>query len=279
MIVLVVLAGLLVVAWTPHGPGRWGIRRPDRLRRWAQRWAVRLPGRDRVPDVAAVVSEVASRLRSGAPIDTAWDRAVERVLGTDGPVAAGVSRWPSRDAGAPTRSGRSDGMPSAPGGSVPTGPGYIAGLPEPSGPAGVPVGLSRLAERCRADRTAAGAVETVRAATVLAQTLGAPLAEVLDRCARSVVDAERGQDARRVALAGPRSTARVLMGLPPLGLLLGAGLGADPVATALDGAWGTLAVLTGAGLLVAGARWTRALVAAAEDPAPHRWRRRRAARG
>lgn len=224
MIVLVLLAGLLVLAWSPRGAGsahRWGASW-----RAALRWRpARLPRGGRVPDVAVVVSEVASRLRSGAPIESAWDRAAERVLG-------------------------------------------------PAGPSGTPSGLSRLAERCRSDRTASAALETVVAATALAQTLGAPLAEVLDRCAQSVVEAERAQDARRVALAGPRSTARVLTGLPLLGLLLGAGLGADPIGTALDGAWGTLAVVTGAGLLVAGARWTRALVAAAQDPSPRRWRRR-----
>lgn len=226
MIALVLLAGLLVLTWSPRGRGsahRWRV-----ARRAVLRWRpARLPRRDRVPDVAAVVSEVASRLRSGAPIESAWDRAAERVLG-----------------------------------------------PGEAGPAGVPSGLSRLAERCRADRTAASALGTVMAATALAQTLGAPLAEVLDRCAHSVVEDERAQDARRVALAGPRSTARVLTGLPLLGLVLGAGLGADPISTALDGAWGTLAVVTGAGLLIAGARWTSALVAAAQDPSPRRWRRR-----
>lgn len=237
MILFALLAALLVITWTPR---RRGPRRRDARRlRLLRRWPVRVTHRHRVPDVAAVVSEVASRLRSGATIESAWDRAAERVLGP-GPLPDGSAR-----------------------------PGLTSVL---AGSTHVPVGLARLAERCRGDHTAAAAIQTVLAATTLAQTLGAPLAEVLDRCARSVVEAERAGDARRVALAGPRSTARVLMGLPLFGLVLGAGLGADPLAAALDGAWGTLAVVTGAGLLLAGARWTRALVAAAQDPAP-RWRR------
>src|SRR5690606_17287318 len=72
----------------------------------------------------------------------------------------------------------------------------------------LPAALLRLAEHCAGDPGAAAAVRTAVAATRLTRTLGAPLAEVLDRCAASVTEAEQARDARRVALAGPRSTAR-----------------------------------------------------------------------
>ena len=144
--------------------------------------------------------------------------------------------------------------------------------PDPPGPQdpgadGVPPALQRLLGHCAADPAAAAAAQTVVAACRLTHSLGAPLAEVLDRCATTVTEAEEARDARRVALAGPRSTARILAGLPLLGLLLGAGLGADPLAAATDGGWGTASVLLGLVLLVLGWRWTRALVAAAEGPA------------
>jgi tight adherence protein B len=106
-------------------------------------------------------------------------------------------------------------------------------------------------------------VAAVGAACRLADTLGAPLADVLDGCAEGVAEAARAEAARRVALAGPTSTARVLLWLPVLGLALGWTLGADPVAVLLDGGAGSAAGLAGLGLLVLGGRWSAALVAVA----------------
>ncbi|TNC17551.1 type II secretion protein F [Georgenia sp. 311] len=202
------LTALAVLARVPGRPppGRTRPVGPVRLRRVRRR---------RPPDLAVVVTEVASRLRAGAPPAEAWAHAVDRALG-------------------------------------------------PSGEPGD--ALVRLERRCARDPRTAGAVRTVVAADRLTEELGAPLATVLDRCAATLTEAEQARDARRVALAGPRSTARILAGLPFLGLLLGVGLGADPWGAALDGGWGTASVLLGLGLLLAGRRWTRALVGAAERP-------------
>lgn len=237
MTLLVLLAVLIVLAWAP---GRQAPRVRDgpwagSVRRW---WLPHGRRRARRLDLAVVVTEVGSRLRTGATPEAAWATTVDRLLG---PAAS------------------DDGDQ----------PGAVAD--------GVPPALARLVTHCAADPAASAAVRTVVAASRLTHTLGSPLAEVLDRCAVTVTEAEQARDARRVALAGPRSTARILAGLPLLGLLLGAGLGADPLGSATDGGWGTVSVLTGLLLLVAGRRWTTALVTAAEAPGHAVRRRSRAA--
>lgn len=236
MTLLVLLAVLVAVAWAPRRPaprvrdGPWA----GRLPRW---WPARRRRRARRLDLAVVVTEVASRLRTGATPEAAWAATVERLLGP------------------------ADG----------TGPGELRDD-------GVPPALARLGDHCATDPAAATAIRTVVAASRLTHTLGSPLAEVLDRCAVTVTEAEQAREARGVALAGPRSTARILAGLPLLGLVLGAGLGADPVGSATDGGWGTASVLAGLLLLVLGRRWTTALVAAAEAPGRtgrrRQWRQR-----
>lgn len=107
------------------------------------------------------------------------------------------------------------------------------------------------------------ATTTVRAAERLALELGAPLAEVLDEVAAGVADDESAEAERRAALAGPATTARVLVWLPAGGVVLGLALGADLVGVALDGRIGSASVVVGGLLLLAGRAWTRVLVRAA----------------
>lgn len=103
----------------------------------------------------------------------------------------------------------------------------------------------------------------VVAAGHLAGVLGAPLAQVLDRVADVLAAAADAEGERRAALAGPRATARVLTGLPALGVVLGAAVGADPVGVLLGGGAGTASLLAGAVFLVTGRWWTARLVRAA----------------
>lgn len=98
--------------------------------------------------------------------------------------------------------------------------------------------------------------------SVAAET-GAPLATVLERFAAAVEDDLDARAARETALAGPRATARILSGLPLLGLGLGMAMGTDPVGVLLGQVWGHLALGAGAVLALAGAWWSRRLVAAA----------------
>lgn len=98
------------------------------------------------------------------------------------------------------------------------------------------------------------------AACRLAVEVGAPLASVLDEVAASVAADAEARAERDAALAGPRATARVLLWLPAVGVLLGYVLGADPLGTATDGALGTAGVLLGLVLLLAGRTWSARLV-------------------
>jgi tight adherence protein B len=102
-------------------------------------------------------------------------------------------------------------------------------------------------------------------ATRLAADLGAPLADLLDRVGAALaVEAELESD-RRTALAGPRAWATVLSWLPVLGLLLGAALGADPLAVLLGGGLGSVLGGLGVLLLLGGRFWTTRLLARAAD--------------
>lgn len=114
--------------------------------------------------------------------------------------------------------------------------------------------------RCRGDDAAARAV---LAAAALAHRCGAPLAVVLERIAVTIEDSADLATRRAAAFAGPRATTRLLTWLPAFGVLLGAGLGADPVGVLLDGGPGTAALLGAVVLSVAGHWWTRRLLAAA----------------
>lgn len=93
-------------------------------------------------------------------------------------------------------------------------------------------------------------------AWALAERHGVALADLLDSVRR---DVERRTAFRRgveAKLAGPRSTAAVLTGLPVCGLLFGEAMGAAPLAVLNDGVFGQLLLLVGVALLVAGASWT-----------------------
>jgi len=103
----------------------------------------------------------------------------------------------------------------------------------------------------------------VACAWFVAERSGAPLAE----CLGSFVAALRQADAARreveVALSGPRSTGRIVLALPPVGLLFSLGLGFD-TASVLFGSpvgWGCLA--TGGALVIAAGAWNGRLVRSA----------------
>ncbi|WP_443041878.1 type II secretion system F family protein [Streptomyces sp. B21-106] len=93
---------------------------------------------------------------------------------------------------------------------------------------------------------------------------GAGLAAGLDRL-EAALRAERDQRADlRAQLAGPRATVVMLAGLPVLGLLLGAALGADPLHVLLHTGAGLGCLLVGGVLEGAGAWWALRIVRTAE---------------
>jgi len=108
-------------------------------------------------------------------------------------------------------------------------------------------------------------VHAVLAATRLAVEVGAPLAPVLDGCARSLVVDADAETALRTALAGPRQTTTLLTALPLLGVLLGTLLGADPLGVLLGGGLGSTAGAAGLVLTLTGRVWVGRMVARARS--------------
>lgn len=96
----------------------------------------------------------------------------------------------------------------------------------------------------------------------VAESAGAPAADVLERYARSrreIADAERE---RAVALAGPQATVTVLTWLPAAGLGLALLIGADPRAL-LSSPVGLASIGSGIILLLCGRVWMRRMLARA----------------
>ena len=99
-----------------------------------------------------------------------------------------------------------------------------------------------------------------------ARGVGAGLAAACDRLAESLAADEALRREVAAALAAPRATARLLAGLPLVGLALGAGLGAHPLRFLLGSGLGRACLLAAAVLDVAGLAWTRRLAAGAQPP-------------
>jgi tight adherence protein B len=120
----------------------------------------------------------------------------------------------------------------------------------------------------QAAASAAGAepLADVAAAWRLIAVTGGGLAGPVRRLA---VAARHDQAARQeltAQLAGPRATALLLAGLPLVGLLLGSGLGADPVGFLLGARAGRSCLLAGCLLVVTGRVWTERIAVAAAGP-------------
>ncbi|GAA4632750.1 hypothetical protein GCM10023196_067500 [Actinoallomurus vinaceus] len=94
---------------------------------------------------------------------------------------------------------------------------------------------------------------------------GGMLARVIDGLAAALRDEQEHREEVALQLAGPRATARLLAGLPLLGLLMAVALGARPFAFLSGTVPGALCLGFGVGLDVLGLWWTRRLAAAAEE--------------
>lgn len=113
------------------------------------------------------------------------------------------------------------------------------------------------------DDQAARQAAAVVAACRLAAEVGAPLAAVLESIVTTLTAAAEAESERSAALAGPQTTARVLLWLPVVGAALGTALGADLPRLLLGGGLGAVVLLAGTGLLLAGRTWSGRLVAGA----------------
>jgi tight adherence protein B len=98
----------------------------------------------------------------------------------------------------------------------------------------------------------------------VAATTGAGLAEAVDRVADGLAADEAIRREVAAALAGPRASARLLLILPLLGVLLGTALGADPAGWLLHTGTGQIALGAAAALAGLGIQWTDRMVRGAE---------------
>jgi tight adherence protein B len=95
-------------------------------------------------------------------------------------------------------------------------------------------------------------------------TVGGGLVILVDRVAVSLREAEAHRQDVAAQLAGPRATARLLAGLPVLGLSMAAGLGMRPLDFLFGGPAGTACLVLGIALDGCGLWWTSRLVTRAE---------------
>ncbi|MFN4002985.1 type II secretion system F family protein, partial [Microcella sp.] len=108
---------------------------------------------------------------------------------------------------------------------------------------------------------------SLAAAWRVATASGAPMAPALRGFAEGLRDREAARRDIRIALAGPRATARIVMVLPAVAVLLGLLMGVDLVATVATPI-GAGVIVAGLLLLVAARRWMRRLLRSAEPPPP-----------
>ena len=178
-------------------------------------------------EIALLVAEVATRLRAGAPVSSAWGQALARIgVGNTGsiddvypPVLDQWAREPSRWRALLT------------GGSSP--------------------------EVAAARSSAASVIVACR----FSHGLGAPLADVLDAIGDAIDDSQDVEEARRVASAGPLMSARVLAGLPLVGVAAALALGASPWGFYTSGTPGVVCASLGVLAWVAGVASCRRILA------------------
>ena len=178
-------------------------------------------------ELALLTAEVSTRLRAGAPASSAWERALERIgvgsaVGTDDVYPRALDEW-----------------------------------------AREPPRWRSLLTRARSPD--ASAARTSAASVVVAcrfsHGLGAPLADVLDAIGDAIDDAQDVEEARRVASAGPLMSARVLAGLPLVGVAAALALGASPWGFYTSGTPGAVCASLGVLAWVAGVASCRRILA------------------
>ena len=180
-------------------------------------------------DVAAATAELASLVRGGIPPLAAWSAAATGLADDHaGRVLAAAAAAGAR------------GEP-------------VAGV--------LRAGAASVARARRPARSAeVEGLATLAATVAVHERTGAPVADLLDRAAAGLRADSDAALARRSALAAPLATARVLVALPPLGLLLGLAVGGDPVRVLLTEPVGRGCAVVGTVCAVSAWWWSRALV-------------------
>ncbi len=99
-------------------------------------------------------------------------------------------------------------------------------------------------------------LDVLRSGWLLSRRHGVAFGRVVSGIADELSDEIAAEQARSAQLAGPRLSGYVMAGLPLMGLLLGAGMGANPAKVLLDSAAGHLLLTIGVALMCAGLLWS-----------------------
>ncbi|MFJ6987450.1 MULTISPECIES: type II secretion system F family protein [unclassified Streptomyces] len=261
------LAGGGVVVERP--PPWWGLDDVSRrLRgRWRPEWwspvlglALGLLGGSALPVVAGVAGvPLLSRMRRARSQRRAAERRADEVIALCAALAGEVraGRQPGEALRLAAR--QSGGLGAAGLGAAGLGAAQASVLAAARFGGDVPDALAAAARRPGAD-----GLLGLAACWRVAVDQGAGLAAGLDRL-EAALRAERDQRADlRAQLAGARSTAVMLAGLPVLGLLLGTALGADPLHVLLHSGVGLGCLVVGGVLEGLGMWWAARIVRGAE---------------
>jgi tight adherence protein B len=102
----------------------------------------------------------------------------------------------------------------------------------------------------------AAATAHLRSAWLLSERCGVALRPLVDGVAEALAGQDRIVSEREAQLAGPRLSGWVLAALPVLGLVLGAGMGADPLAVLFGTGAGGALLVAGTALTCTGLLWS-----------------------
>ena len=105
------------------------------------------------------------------------------------------------------------------------------------------------------DEPGFGSLKNLATAWKISETTGASLAETVDVLTAELAGQQEIKLAQAVELAPSRTTSRLLAVLPLAGVLLGYGLGGDPVGFLVDSILGEIVLVCGAGMACAGILW------------------------
>lgn len=110
--------------------------------------------------------------------------------------------------------------------------------------------------------TGADTLANLVAALQISDRHGVPLADLVEVIADDAACAAAAEEVRIAQTAGPRFSGFVLGALPLFGVVLGIGIGADPVVVLLGGsAAGSVLLVLGTALVSAGLLWSARIVA------------------
>ncbi|GAB3616209.1 type II secretion system F family protein [Okibacterium endophyticum] len=207
-----------------------------------------------VERIAAVAERVAVMLEAGVTPNAAWQYLADPPPGSRGEPKSGGRSPAERRRTMTVRGGVSDPEPvedvvAAAARAGRTGEDVADAIVEASSP-----------HRRGAEDGAADAWRALASAWMVATETGAPLASTLHQLARSQRSLGQTQRDIQAALAGPRSTSRLVMVLPFVGILFGLALGFDTLHTLFATGPGLACLGTGLLLMLVAWRWSAQMV-------------------